>query len=110
MYNLYSSPEKHGLTTVGEIEWGYGDYSFDLTVVWKTADGKFLYAEDSGCSCPSPFDETALVDLRPVESLAEFKVYLETQRLANISGAWTSPTVEQDIAQLLESMHLQGAR
>lgn len=57
--NLYSDPEKFGLATVGEVEWSDGCYQFDLTVVWRdTTTGALYYAEDSGCSCPSPFEDT----------------------------------------------------
>ena len=55
--NPYSYPEKHGLQTVGEVEWSDGGYQFDLTVVWRNPEtGQLYIAEDSGCSCPSPFE------------------------------------------------------
>ncbi len=32
-------------------------YSFDLLVVWRNIiTGEVVYATDSGCSCPSPFE------------------------------------------------------
>lgn len=64
MPNFYTDPAKFGLTNIGEIEWGDGCYSFDLTVVWRREfDGKLVYAEDSGCSCPSPFEDQDIPDL-----------------------------------------------
>ena len=65
MSNLYYTPQHFALTTVGEIEWGDGCYSFDLTVVWRrNIDGKLVYADDSGCSCPSPFEDHGVEDLK----------------------------------------------
>lgn len=61
--NIYSSPEKFGLTTVGEIDFSDGCYQFDLTVVWRDATGQLFYCEDSGCSCPSPFEDEGVADL-----------------------------------------------
>ncbi|GAB6901991.1 DUF7574 domain-containing protein [Kineosporia succinea] len=56
--NAYSSPEKLGLEMIGEAQWGEADYSFDLTVVWRHKEsGDLFYADDSGCSCPSPFED-----------------------------------------------------
>jgi hypothetical protein len=33
--DVYNSPEKFGLTTIGQIDWQEPDYGFDMTVVWK---------------------------------------------------------------------------
>jgi hypothetical protein len=75
--DVYYDPEKFGLVTVGEVEWGDACYSFDLTVVWRrTADGQLLYASDMGCSCPSPFDSTGVDDLTPV-TVAELQAVLD---------------------------------
>ena len=48
----------------GRIDWSSGSYEFDLTVVLKReSDGQLFYAEDSGCSCPTPFENHTLHDL-----------------------------------------------
>lgn len=61
--NLYCAPEDHGLRTVGEIDFSDDFYGFDLLVVLeRPATGELLYAEDSGCSCPSPFEFVPLTD------------------------------------------------
>jgi hypothetical protein len=37
---------------------------FDYRVIWRHADGTLYTARDSGCSCPSPFEDyTSLSDL-----------------------------------------------
>lgn len=107
--NIYSSPEKFGLTTIGEVDWSSGSYEFDLTVVWKReSDGKFVYAEDSGCSCPSPFEDTGIEDLtvlRKRGGLADFKAHC-----AELEGTrYDGPRVAET-AELLERMHAAGAR
>lgn len=67
-HNPYSTPEAYGLATVGEVEWGDGCYSFDLTVVWRdTTTGALYYADDSGCSCPTPFQDTGRDDLTLID-------------------------------------------
>lgn len=57
MSNIYYSPEDFGLEVVGVIERSDGDYQFDMVVVWKQARGKYWIGQDSGCSCPSPFED-----------------------------------------------------
>lgn len=62
--NIYYDPEKFGLSIFDEIEWSDGCYQFDLTVVWRKVNtNEFFYAEDSGCSCPSPFESMGMDDL-----------------------------------------------
>ena len=70
--NPYYHPEKMGLSTVAEFD-SADSYEFDKFVVWT--DGKALFwATDSGCSCPTPFEDiNNLGDLcsgRPKECLA----------------------------------------
>ena len=56
--NVYYNPEKHGLEPVAEIEYSSGIYEFDTRVVWRQVDTGVLYtARDSGCSCPTPFED-----------------------------------------------------
>jgi len=62
-YNIYYSPEKFGLTVVDEDERG-GSYEFDTIVLWQHEDGTYYWAEDNGCSCPTPFESfRSLADL-----------------------------------------------
>lgn len=68
MSEIYSQPEKYGLRTIGEIEWSDGCYQFDLTVVWQdTASGTLYFGDDSGCSCPSPFEVKGRNDLTVID-------------------------------------------
>jgi hypothetical protein len=62
MDDPYYNPEKHGLEIVGECDWSSGSYEFDLAVIWRDKDGQLYYAEDSGCSCPSPFEGIRSID------------------------------------------------
>lgn len=57
MSNIYYSPEEYGLEVVGAIERSGDCYQFDMVVVWKQARGKYWIGQDSGCSCPSPFED-----------------------------------------------------
>lgn len=84
--NIYYSPEKFGMETVGEISWSEPCYDFDLTCVWKQARGKFFIASDSGCSCPSPFEDfTKVEDLEGPFTKAELRKHLLTM-VAEYSG------------------------
>src|SRR5690606_13332697 len=55
--NVYNHPERYGLKIVGEVEWSVPCYSFDFTLVLEDGDGNLWWGSDSGCSCPSPFEE-----------------------------------------------------
>lgn len=56
--NPYYDPDKCGLKKVAELDFSSGCYEFDITAVWTYGDEKkFYWADDSGCSCPSPFED-----------------------------------------------------
>lgn len=57
MNNIYYNPEAFGLELVGEIEWRECYYEFDFLAVWKEKRGQYWIGQDSGCSCPSPFED-----------------------------------------------------
>lgn len=57
MNNIYYSPEDFGLEVVGTIEWSEPNWDFDMTVVWRAKRGQYWIGSDSGCSCPSPFED-----------------------------------------------------
>jgi len=56
--DLYYQPEKFGITPVGEVDWDDESCSFNITVVWQSKEDPqvFYWAQDSGCSCPAPFE------------------------------------------------------
>jgi hypothetical protein len=86
-YDLYYSPEKLGLATIGEVEWGDGCYSFDLTVVWRDVETGVLYfADDSGCSCPSPYEDTGRDSLTLIDRPQTFIDHID-KRLAELSDS-----------------------
>lgn len=64
----YHQPEKFGLTPVVEIDYSDGSYCFDIRMIWLHESGVLYTARDSGCSCPSPFEEYGkLEDLELVD-------------------------------------------
>lgn len=107
MTDIYSSPDKFGLETIGEVDFSSGSYEFDLTVVWRrTSDGAFVYGEDAGCSCPSPFESTGVDELTRITSLEEFKAHLAERQADTYYGLNRS----DEVARLLERLHGLGLR
>lgn len=61
------------LDFIEDIDISEPDYSFDLLRVYvRKSDGMILWATDSGCSCPSPFEDVRVSDLRE-STLATFE-------------------------------------
>jgi hypothetical protein len=71
--NIYYYPEKHGLSIFAELDTG-GSYEFDKFVVWKDDErGRLYWDTDSGCSCPTPFEDVPSRDaLNPIGSFSAF--------------------------------------
>lgn len=67
MSNIYYNPEHFGLEIVAEIEYSSGSYEFDTRVVWKQKSSRKCFtARDSGCSCPTPFEDYHMGNIEPL--------------------------------------------
>jgi hypothetical protein len=72
--NLYYEPKQAGFELVGMIEEDNLSYEFNMLIVLRNLDtGKIYVAADSGCSCPSPFEDTKVEDLEHVTSIAQLQ-------------------------------------
>jgi hypothetical protein len=60
--SVYYAPEAYGLTTVAAMDWDHEPYQFNLTVVFADAEGRLWFGSDSGCSCPTPFENVGELD------------------------------------------------
>jgi hypothetical protein len=53
------------LTFIGDIDLAEPDYSFHILRLYvRKSDGVILYGTDSGCSCPSPFEDMKVSELK----------------------------------------------
>lgn len=78
MKNIYYSPEAYGLEVVASFELREESWEFDMLVVWRDPEtGHLYYAEDSGCSCPCPFEDHDRQTVTPAQSVTEIISRLE---------------------------------
>ncbi len=74
--NVYYHPEKHNLKQIAHVDFGE-QWQFDMHTVWQHDQTKKLYyAHDSGCSCPTPFEDfTDISELEPItkDNLRQFE-------------------------------------
>jgi hypothetical protein len=57
MSTPYYDPAAFGLELLDTLDEPGMGYSFHMLCAWReTATGDLLWAEDSGCSCPAPFE------------------------------------------------------
>jgi hypothetical protein len=77
----YYNPDHFGLELIGSINWDDEPYEFYLTAVWKAKRGEYYLGDDSGCSCPSPFENVTKLeeldgphDKRALESALRYRV------------------------------------
>lgn len=77
MRNWRYDVKEYEFEILDDIQWGEADYSFDLTRVFIHVPTQALYAaNDSGCSCPSPFEDTLVGELTPITTLAELDLFV----------------------------------
>lgn len=110
--NPYYDPSKFGLELVDSIEWDGEDYQFHITAVWRQARGKYYVATDSGCSCPSPFEDyDKLEDLdgphnkRGLESILRVKIKENAREGTNsYYGGRSRAELEKEVRELLAKL------
>jgi len=80
-FNPYSSPGNCGLELVATLE-DNEPWQFDIIAFWKDKlSGRYFMAHDSGCSCPSPFEDVRSVsDLTEVSTLSDVLEFTYGQR------------------------------
>jgi hypothetical protein len=113
-HNIANHPEAFGLEIVAEFYDPDACYDFDTFIVWKDKAGSFYYAGDSGCSCPTPFE-----DYRSVKELARVRTLHQLERavdewLARIEEQYDNESNEykrkpnedlrKDVKKLLETV------
>lgn len=95
--NPYYNPELLGLEIV-EMEDIGGPYEFDMWIVWRRlSDGKLFCGNDSGCSCPTPFDDWTIDSMDSIEEHI-FKLKEE------IGGIWKNNNDISDLKSYLRKV------
>lgn len=94
MSDVFYKPEEYGLTLIGDVQWGEQCYDFDMTAVWEDKTGQLYMASDSGCSCPSPFEDYISVDdldkVTKHEALEFLSTHSDAEDAADLIGKLAS--------------------
>lgn len=98
--DAYGQPEAFGLTIVGEVEFSVPDYSFDFALVLRDEEGALWWARDSGCSCPSPFEEHKFPEDFHTGNLQDLIEWLNKEKVSDLWST-TNRDVDSDIAKLV---------
>ncbi|ROR95461.1 hypothetical protein EDD28_0102 [Salana multivorans] len=62
---------------IDSIDWDEESYQFNMTDAWlDTETGDVLVADDSGCSCPTPFEDTRLNDTTKIAHLKDLDAHV----------------------------------
>lgn len=101
--NPYYNPEKCGLTKVAELDFSSGAWEFDLSVVWTYGDEKaFYWADDAGCSCPSPFEGVSSFEQLTRGGFKEVRDHLNSRFDAQTWGTYVKIN---ELHPALEKLH-----
>lgn len=101
--NPYYDPGKCGLKKVADLDFSDGCYQFNITAVWtKEGEKKFFWKDDSGCSCPSPFE--AVEELEELNSgpFKEIRNHLNSRFDGDSWGSYVKIT---ELHPVLEKLH-----
>ena len=69
----YENAVESRFEEVASVEWDWESYQFNMTNVYREkTTGELFYATDSGCSCPSPFEDTKVSELHPIRRMQDW--------------------------------------
>jgi len=100
------------LDFIADIDLSEPDYSFDLLRIYvRRHDGMILWATDSGCSCPSPFEEVAVRDLKEATLATPVDTFIrESGWTADGYSTVPEADLRKDIGDALREAAKRGAR
>ena len=95
--DIYYQPEKFNLESIGSVDIA-DSYEFNIIAVWKhKPTGKLYWAQDSGCSCPTPFEDyTSLEKLEEIteNNLDQFQEILKDHKRYYSESGWDIHSLE----------------
>lgn len=101
--NPYYDPKKCGLEKVAELDFSDGCYNFNITAVWtKAGEKKFYWADDSGCSCPSPFENYSEHEQLESGGFKQIRDHLNSRFDGDAWGQYVKIT---ELHPVLEKLH-----
>lgn len=101
--DIYFQSEHFDLKLVEELEEDDMSYAYNIFVVYQHADGRLFYAQDGGCSCPSPFEDyNSLDDLTPITKANEYQ-FAEILRDSRCGDAVERLELTRKVAALLRA-------
>lgn len=98
---IYDHPEDFNLKLITWTKMDTDGYegvctgSWEMIAVWENADGQLLIGNDTGCDCPTPFENTRVEDLTEFESAGDLSNF--------VIAAWghfTKPVVDEAYSAL----------
>lgn len=97
------------LTYIGDVRLDDEPWQFNyLRFYVRPADGQVLYAGDSGCSCPVPFEDTPVSDLK--ETTLGRVLDVVREHVGGSYGRVSEADVVKEARDLLPAMQAAGAR
>jgi len=91
--NPASEPKSCGLEIIDQLDEDDLSYEYNTIIAWRdTETGRVYVAQDSGCSCPTPFETfEKLSDLTLIAHASDAQDFVRTVNTENYDGSPTFP-------------------
>ena len=106
--NIYDTPERFGLVNVGTMDLDDQPWQFNMLLVqFHPETNKFYVSQDSGCSCPSPFEDITTLDgIKPMTEI-EAKSYISKIAISK-STSFFKPNPHEVIQGIVDIENKRG--
>ena|SRR6266487_1360075 len=84
--NVYYNPDKCGLTLIAKVEEALS-WEYDMVIAVRDNESDKLYVvHDSGCSCPTPFEDvSSFSDMTEIRSVADAQSFVNSYKSYDVA-------------------------
>lgn len=98
--NVVDAAEDYGFSNVGTLELDNEAYQYYMVAVLKNEQGYYLIT-DSGCSCPSPFENATVEGLTGPLTAEQAREEVNSLAEAQKEDKWSTGPYQSDVDELL---------
>lgn len=102
--SVYYDPFEFNLYPLAELELDDEAYQFNILCVWRHEDDRLFWGQDSGCSCPSPFEDFVTLDSLDELSRYDYPMIERIVRASSVHASLEAAYFLREVAAAIEML------
>lgn len=103
--DVYYQPEEFDLCLVTDLELDGESYQFHMIAVWRHyPSGKLYWGVDSGCSCPSPFEDYTELEKLDILTKSDWRTIEKLVKESAVHGTFEASYFLREVRAALDML------